>query len=384
MSNRMKPENNKNISTSHRRLLAILPMAAAVSLSLLLPSCRRTPEGVLNQDEMASLMADIHIGEAVVDYNYSQFPNDSTRKLLRQSIYAAHGVTDAQVDTSFAWYGNHIEDYLKVYEKTIELIKQKQSDLASAASSQIAISGDSVAVWNGPSHLTFNDRTPGRIITFQLTPDSTWNKDDVYMLRYKPLMNSDAVKSRILVDYSNGRTTYVDETLGRGLATTQRIELDSTLTPVRLYGYITVRGGAGSIEIDSLALIRMRRYMLNNAYVFSRRFDYGTDVNKPLIDSVSATVDSIADFPALRPTGFEESSRPARSMSAPREVPASAQMDHRPGTSASRGSSEHRRNAATQSGQNEGQNSGRRTLRGFVNNSTRRGAKPPKSSNPGK
>ena len=358
-------------------------MAAAVSLSALLPSCRQTPDGVLGEDEMASLMADIHIGEAVVDYNYSQFPNDSTRKLLLQSIYEAHGVTDAQVDSSFSWYGNHIEDYLKVYERTIELIKQKQQDLASAASSQIAISGDSVAVWNGPSHLTFNDKTPSRIITFELTPDSTWNKDDVYMLRYKPLINSDGVKSRILVDYSNGRTTYVDETLGRGLATTQRIELDSTLTPVRLYGYITVKNGAAEMEIDSIALIRMRRYMLNNAYVFSRRFDYGVDVNKAVKDTVSTTADSIIDAP-LRPTGFETPNRPVRAESSQLKAPAAAKIGDLPGSSASQGASEHRRNALNQPGQS-GNNSGRRrSLRGMVNNKLQRRPMPPKPSNSGK
>ena len=126
-----------------------------------------------------------YTGEAVIDFNYSKFPNDSTRKMLKQSIYAAHGVTAETVDTSFVWYGNHIEEYIKVYDRTIEILKERQQDFASATSAQIAISGDSVAVWNGPQRVIVHEEMPSRVITFSLVPDSTWQNGDIYTLRYK-------------------------------------------------------------------------------------------------------------------------------------------------------------------------------------------------------
>ena len=109
---------------SARFLRLIMPLAITVSAT----SCRHTPEGVLEQEEMAQLMADIHMGEALVDFNYSTYPNDSTRKMLKQSIYAAHKVTAEEVAPSLEWYGKHIEDYITVYDRTLEIIQQRQSN----------------------------------------------------------------------------------------------------------------------------------------------------------------------------------------------------------------------------------------------------------------
>ena len=58
-------------------------------------------------------MADIHMGEAVIDYNYSEFPNDSTRKMLKQSIYDAHGVDASTVDTSLCGMAIILRNILK-------------------------------------------------------------------------------------------------------------------------------------------------------------------------------------------------------------------------------------------------------------------------------
>ena len=160
--------------------------AMAVSLLLISVGCKKTPKGIIGQEKMAELMADIHIGEAIVDFNYSAFPDDSTRLVLKQSIYAAHNVTEEEVDSSFSWYGHHIEDYIKVYDRTIELIEAKQKRLA-ASNMQVSVAGDSVDVWTGPRPLLVSPDMPSRILTFNILPDSTWKKGDVYTLYYKPI-----------------------------------------------------------------------------------------------------------------------------------------------------------------------------------------------------
>ncbi len=68
-------------------------IAAWCAATALLTSCEKAPDNVLGREEMASLMADIHMGEAVIDYNYSAFPNDSTRKLPLPLPPTAHGRT---------------------------------------------------------------------------------------------------------------------------------------------------------------------------------------------------------------------------------------------------------------------------------------------------
>lgn len=277
---------------SARFLRLIMPLAITVSAT----SCRHTPEGVLEQEEMAQLMADIHMGEALVDFNYSTYPNDSTRKMLKQSIYAAHKVTAEEVDTSFVWYGNHIEDYITVYDRTIEIIQERQRNLASAGSMQISVAGDSVQVWGGPQRLVVHKHMPSRIIGFSLTPDSTWQKGDIYTLKYKPINSQAKAASRLLIDYSNGTTVYVEDPETRqSTSNVLKIQVDSTLTPLRVYGYISfIPDENVSFEVDSISLTRVRRELMPNIYFHRKTFGYGIDIDKKKAeqDSDSKTSDA--------------------------------------------------------------------------------------------
>ncbi|WP_302063659.1 DUF4296 domain-containing protein, partial [uncultured Duncaniella sp.] len=88
-------------------------------------SCSRTPDYVISEDKMARLMADIYIGDAVVETEHRTFGNDSLRKVLQQSIYAKHGVTRELVDTSLYWYGHNIQAYMEMCDKTEEILQKR-------------------------------------------------------------------------------------------------------------------------------------------------------------------------------------------------------------------------------------------------------------------
>lgn len=268
---------NKPHHTLHLQCKAVYLIAAAV-ISVIVSGCKKTPAEVIPQEEMAQLMADIHLGEAMVDFNYAAYPNDSTRKLLKQSIYKAHNVSAEDVDTSFVWYGNHIEEYIKVYDRTIEIIQERQRSIANAANTQISVAGDSVQVWSGPQRLAVTPHMASRIIAFSLVPDSTWRKGDVYTLKYKPVNVHGSINSTLLIDYSNGTTAYVNEPDTRKSQTTLQIQVDTTLTPVRIYGHMTFPQGQNKYyEVDSIALTRIRRELLPITYIRQHTFTYGTD-----------------------------------------------------------------------------------------------------------
>lgn len=281
---------SSEISRRTLRNLAVCSIISTVGLA----ACKKAPEGVIQQEEMAQLMADIHLGEAMIDFNYSSYPNDSTRKLLKQSIFAAHNVTAEEVDTSFVWYGNHIEEYIKVYDRTIEILEERQHDNRLTSSAQISIAGDSVQVWSGPQRLVVSSRMPSRIITFNLLPDSTWQNGDIYTLYYKPVNGLSQVRSRLLVDYAEGTTHYVDETSSRQGPNKLKIQVDSTLTPLKVYGYVTLSPeGNTAFEIDSLSLTRVRKSLDNTTYFPHTTFNNGNKKGETNNDSsVDNTVNS--------------------------------------------------------------------------------------------
>lgn len=230
---------------------------------------------VLDKEEMASLMADVHIAEAVIDVNSSMFPTDSSRQALKQSIYEAHGVTSEQVDSSYIWYGYHIEDYMEVYARTIEIIEERQRDMLTSSSQQVVVAGDSVNIWPMASRMEFSQRSPSRILTFSIPADSNWYHHDVFSLRFNIASAKQPITARMNIEYADG-TTFYNLTAGRNKGQTEvNVRIDSTLHPIKIVGYIIASPESNeSVLLDSIALVRTREY-IPTKYFSMRQFNYG-------------------------------------------------------------------------------------------------------------
>lgn len=261
-------------------------------LPLLITGCGERNKVVLDTDDMASLMADIHIAEAVIDLNRKDFEDDSSRMVLKQSVYAAHGVTPEQVDSSYKWYGHHIEEYMKVYQKTIDILNERQGELLSASSRQVAVAGDSVDIWPMARRFEFSRRAPARLITFSIPADSNWQHNDVFTLRFNMATSHNPVTARMVVEYADGKSFY-NLAAGKNKGASEvSLRVDSTLSPVRIAGYIITRPENKEIvRLDSISLVRMRSHLAKK-YFSQRPFNYGIKARPTPVasDSVSDTV----------------------------------------------------------------------------------------------
>lgn len=233
----------------------------------LLTACSGRPGGVLGKEDMAQLMADINLAESVVENDQRTFPDDSTKQALLQSIYAKHGVTSEEVDSSFSWYGYHIEKYLEVYDRTIEILEdrlEKQEELAGASADGIQevsseMEGDSVDVWPGIRFRRFSATMPSDNITFNLSNDRNWENGDVYTLRSKIMDNRGPLLYTIAVDYSDGKREYLSKSLSGDGWHELTFVLDSAKIAQRVYGSITYESLRGEVVfIDSITLYRTR------------------------------------------------------------------------------------------------------------------------------
>ena len=68
-------------------LSRILPL---VLLALSLLACDKTPRGVMSINEMADLITDLHLAESYIESHSPEFPNDSSRMVVQQSIFTNH------------------------------------------------------------------------------------------------------------------------------------------------------------------------------------------------------------------------------------------------------------------------------------------------------
>lgn len=237
-------------------------LLSASLAALSLASCSEVPSGVIPPKEMSSLLADIHVGESFVEYNSSTFSTDSAKENLRQSIYRAHGVNDAEVDSSLVWYARHIDVYNEVYEHTIEILEDRQQALGNliAAQAAISFSGDSVDIWTGSRHVEITPRSPSQGLRFDLPTDSTLRPGDSYTWRIK-LLNHEpniSIQWNTVAEYTDGSMEVYSTSTGSRTWHEVSFVTDSTLTLSSLRSSAIVKGPATEFYLDSITLVRKR------------------------------------------------------------------------------------------------------------------------------
>lgn len=221
---------------------------------------------------MAEIMADINIGNAIVETERNRYPTDSSKMLLTQSIYARHGVTAADVDTSLAWYGHNIEEYIKVCEKAEEILTARieKAELAGGKSTTTqapaSMDGDSVNIWTGVQTRRVAGTDASDFQSFSFYSDRFWERGDRYTLSAKGVNTRGSVAMYIAADYSDGTTEYTS--LVTPAEDMQRLLLvvDSSKVVNRVYGSLFYAGERGEVAyIDSISLVRTRGRNNNEA-----------------------------------------------------------------------------------------------------------------------
>lgn len=229
--------------------------------------CSRRPDDVLDKESMARLLVDIHKGESFIDVNPRVFPDDSAKRAFKQSIYAKHGVTSAQVDSSFKWYGYNMEKYMEVYERAIEILDKEllaAQELAGSSSQGLAnvnltFEGDSVDVWQGVRYRRLSPNMPDEFVSFHINSDRYWEKGDVYLLKSKAMDTHRALEYYIAVNYSDGSKEYIHRPMPGNGWHELKFALDSSKTAQQIYGAIHYVPKSGEVAfLDSISLIRTR------------------------------------------------------------------------------------------------------------------------------
>lgn len=240
-------------------LFTILVFIAVVS------GCGKTPKHVIPEDKMAEIMADINIGNAIVETERGHYHTDSAKLLLTQSIYARHGVTAAEVDTSLVWYGHHIDTYIKVCEKAEEILTARieKAELAGGKSSNspapASLDGDSVNIWTGVATRRITGTDASDFQTFSFYSDRFWDRGDRYTLSAKGVNTQGSVAMYIAADYSDGTTEYTS--LITPAEEMQRLVfvVDSSKIANRIYGSLFYSGAEGEVSyLDSISFVRTR------------------------------------------------------------------------------------------------------------------------------
>lgn len=213
-------------------------------------------------------MADIHKAEAVVEANSSIYNTDSTKRAVRQSVLAAHGLTTEMADSSFNWYGYNMDRYVEVYERTIEILTDELAAAEQTAGttagnaeqhSTLSMEGDSVDVWTGIRLRRFSRNMPGDIISFSLNTDANWEHGDIYRFKSKMFDNRRNATFNVVIEYTDGSIGYrTSRLIGDGWHEVE-FAVDSAKTARNINGTISYTASKDETAyIDSISLTRVR------------------------------------------------------------------------------------------------------------------------------
>lgn len=238
------------------RMLTLAVLAAAVVLC----ACKRVPDHVIQPDDMAELLADIHTAESAVDLNYQKFVTDSSRKVVKQAIFKKHGVTAQQFDTSMVWYGAHLDRYMDVYDHVDEILQKRLEHNTAVASQQASLSlaGDSVDVWAGSRRFAMDNKSETHNIFFSSARDANWEKGDMYTWRAKIMNNPGQSAWKFVTEYSDGTLEVLNTSFSAEGWQEMSFYTDSTRQPERIYGVMIIGNQDRPLYIDSMQMVRKR------------------------------------------------------------------------------------------------------------------------------
>ncbi len=297
---------------------------AILSAVILLLTACEVPLGVANRQEMAQILADVHLTEALVGQKYA-YNDYSTKRAYFESVFEKHGITRDDFNKSLDWYARHPNIFSEVYADALEILEEKRADVEHykfhpEASPEFRHVIDSLNIWLRPPSLRTTVAQHDSL-RFELTDTTLFGIGEKYMWQFRQRAERDqttpAAHLKLFVDYACGLTDSIVYRLSDSTATYDyrvHVETRDSLKINRLRG-IFFDTGSDTVPPTAIDSVRLWRY-------------YNTE--EVQIDStLHARLDSIRGH---TPAAEAEAKKPVETEKKQRieSMPSPAKMRHMP------------------------------------------------------
>lgn len=221
---------------------------------LIATGCSKRPKGILSEDKMVAVMADIQIAEAYErNGNANEYLNGQNRELLGIGVLKQHGVTMEEMDSTLAWYGRNMDEYSKLYKKIdIELNKRQLKYARAAGESEKE--GSLADLWPYSRHFLINNKSlsDGLIVNIPVSDLAPGDK-----LTWKMTVEGASARNLTLgVDYEDG-SSEINKISNKSFDKWVELSLqtDSTLSIHRIFAIADFGQSERKVTVDSIQLI---------------------------------------------------------------------------------------------------------------------------------
>lgn len=243
----------------------------SITLLCLLFSCNKQPDGVLNENEMADLMADMQLGDAWVQRHYSGSAADSMQYVVATGILKKHGLNRKQLYTSLEWYGKNIDKFDKLLEKVDKQLEAKRHNILNDNEQTIDIKLNSGDLWPYQRNVIISPLSQLSILVFSIdNPEVKPGEIIEWRMRFA---TEDRGEALLGVDYSNGLSDQIRAYLQSQKNLSVKLSTDSLLNVKRLYGVFKPAILSNQIIfIDSIFLTHQNPINLENQFNSKKRY----------------------------------------------------------------------------------------------------------------
>lgn len=231
---------------------------------------------------MEELLFDMHLAEAEIDNNYSQF-NDSARKQqLFDAVFQKHGVTKAAFDTSLVWYAANLDIYLEIYDRLIPRYTQLKDTLNARIQRQNELEAKAKRLWEHDSSFTLRPFSPENMFTFRLDTSMYFEAGDMYELSGSVWGVGKSLTPKVFLTWEGADTSIV-----------KRMEIQEN-GPFKMYitgipGKVTT-SLSGTIAI-SVGAVNGTSLLVDDLYLYKYRAGYHPEIKEP---EIAQKTDSVA------------------------------------------------------------------------------------------
>ena len=246
----------------------ILPLILAL---ILLAACDDRPKDVLSRGKMEDVLYDHHIMQGIIN----QLPDNEREAKAEDyinAVYAKHGITEAQFDSSIVYYNRHSKELHKIYTNLKERysIVNDEIQLVNGNNDMMAIfatGGDTTNLWNSARLLTLRNKNLLNKESFTILADTSFRRSDQFILTLTPVFIKErredydiALYVGLSVLYTSGKhvgTTRVINNDGLQQLTLQTSAADDVKSLTGFFYYRGKKTMRNLCLIDNISLVRM-------------------------------------------------------------------------------------------------------------------------------
>lgn len=224
-----------------RKIILLLILAVA-GLSV---SCVQRPKGIASDGEMASVLADIELAEALLQ-NEASSTSETRRRALEEYIISQHGLTRAEFDSTMVWYARNPDAYFDLCELSEKELAKKRRKLEGRPMGEIETSD----VWPYPRTALFSPFQQSDGMVFSVPLGQTSNGDQLRLrMRFSSPADGEA---RFGVQYVDGESEYIIKRVSNASRLDLTVRSDTARQIERVFGNLSLDGLKKALWADSI------------------------------------------------------------------------------------------------------------------------------------